>query len=91
MEYIKDKNRNTDRMNYTNFNQNGLQSQIYERTKNGKTEYAYVFAGTNSLEDILEDVTQVVGASPQYNAAIENSRILSKELGSKELTFVGHS
>ncbi len=80
-----------DRMNYTNFNQNGLQSQIYERTKNGKTEYAYVFAGTNSLEDILEDVTQVVGASPQYNAAIENSRILSKELGSKELTFVGHS
>lgn len=79
------------RMNLTKFSENGLQSQIYERTKNGKTEYAYAFAGTNSLEDVVEDLGQLIGAAPQYAAAIENARTLSKELDSSELTFVGHS
>ena len=43
------------RMNYTKFGENGLQSTIFERTniKTGRTEYAYVFAGTNSIEDLF--------------------------------------
>ena len=77
--------------NYTKWYQNGLQSQIYERTIDGKTEYAYVFAGTNSIEDGLEDIAQVFGVAPQYYTAISNARTLSEELGTRELTFIGHS
>ena len=80
-------------MNYTKFGENGLQSTIFERTniKTGRTEYAYVFAGTNSIEDFIEDVSQVALGAPQYNMAIDNARKLSKELKNSELTFVGHS
>lgn len=76
---------------YTRFSQNGLQSTLFQRTKDGITEYAYVYAGTNSIEDAVEDVAQLVGAAPQYHTAIYNARKLSDELGDKELTFVGHS
>ena len=81
------------RMNYTKFGENGLQSTIFERTniKTGRTEYAYVFTGTNSIEDFIEDVSQVALGAPQYNMAIDNARKLSKELKNSELTFVGHS
>lgn len=77
--------------NFTKWGQNGLQSQIYERTIDGKTEYTYAFAGTNSLEDGVEDIAQIIGMSPQYYTAISNAQILSEELGNSELTFVGHS
>lgn len=77
--------------NYTNFNQNGLQSELFQRTIDGVTEYAYVYAGTNSLEDAVEDIAQLAGISPQYNTAIHNAKTLSGELGNNELTFVGHS
>lgn len=43
-------------MNYTRFDQNGLQSTLFQRTVDGATEYAYVYAGTNSFEDAVEDV-----------------------------------
>ena len=68
-----------------------MQSELFERTVNGTTEYAYVFAGTNSVEDVLEDIVQIAGVAFQYLAAISNARRLSKELGGKELTFIGHS
>ena len=56
----------SNRMNFTRFDQNGLQTQLYEsKKKNGEIEYAYVYAGTNSIEDGVEDVAQVVGLSPQ--------------------------
>jgi RHS repeat-associated protein len=77
--------------NYTHWYENGLQSELFERTINGETEYAYAFAGSNSIEDVVEDVIQLVGMAPQYGVAISNARILSDELGKKELTFVGHS
>jgi len=76
-----------DRMNL----KNGLESELFERTVDGVTEYAYVYAGTNSIEDALEDVAQLAGAAPQYHTAVYNARTLSKELGDNELTFVGHS
>jgi RHS repeat-associated protein len=77
--------------NYTKFYQNGLQSVLFERTKNGVTEYAYVYAGTNSAEDWVEDFIQIAGIAPQYHTAIKNARTLSNELENNELTFVGHS
>ena len=81
------------KMNYTKLGENGLQSTIFQRTnvKTGRTGYAYVFAGTNSIEDGIEDISQVTLGAPQYNVAIDNARKLSKELKDSELTFVGHS
>ncbi len=78
-------------MNKTAWYENGLQSQLFERTLDGKTEYAYVFAGSNSVGDYIEDFVQVFGIAPQFESAIHNARVLSTELGDKELTFVGHS
>ena len=78
-------------MNYKKIHQNGLQTMLYEKTTNGRTEYAYVYAGSNSVEDWAENFAQVGGLSPQYNTAIHNARELSKEFGSDELTFIGHS
>jgi len=70
----------------------GLQSMLFQRTNDdGKTEYAYVYAGTNSWEDGVEDVLQVAGLAPQYAKAIENAKTLHEEIGGDELTFVGHS
>ncbi len=79
------------KMNNTKLYEDGLQSALFEKTTDGKTEYAYVYAGTNSFEDILEDVAQLVGQAPQYRSAIKNAETLSKEVGSAELTFIGHS
>ena len=70
----------------------GLNSTLYQRkNRDGKTEYAYVFAGTASATDAIEDALQLGGLSEQYKHAIDNARILSKELGDAELTFIGHS
>ena len=77
--------------NYSGFGQNGLQSMLVEKTFDGVTEYAYAFAGTNSIEDGLEDIAQLAGTAPQYGSAIDNARALSNELADSELTFVGHS
>ena len=74
-----------------NYPENGLQSVLFERTQDGVTEYAYVYAGTNSLVDAIEDIVQLAGFSLQYHVAISNARILSNEIGDNELTFVGHS
>lgn len=67
--------------------------QISTREKNGKTEYAYVFAGTADKQDIKEDVLQSHGGkSPQYMNAVLNASKLSTILKkNKELTFIGHS
>ena len=65
---------------------------LFEKTgKDGSTEYAYAYAGTDSNEDIAEDGLQLAGMSPQYALAVINARILDKELGDSELSFVGHS
>lgn len=79
-------------MNYTKWNENGLQTCLYERKKaDGKIEYVYAYAGTNSIEDALEDIAQTIGLAPQYSWTVSNARKLSSELENAELTFVGHS
>ena len=78
-------------MNNTGPGDNGLQSVLFERTVDGVKEYAYVIAGTNSVEDVLQDIAQLLGLSTQYDNIIENSKVLASELAGMELTFVGHS
>ncbi|MGM9865710.1 MAG: hypothetical protein ACI30P_05480 [Muribaculaceae bacterium] len=71
---------------------NGLNSELYEHKKeDGSYEYAYVFAGTNSLTDAAQDALQLKGESSQYSSAIANAKTLVRELGDRELTFIGHS
>jgi RHS repeat-associated protein len=70
---------------------NGLLSQVYERSVDGKTEFTYATAGTQDKTDALQDAAQVVGLSDQYKESTKNAGILSEKLGSAELTFVGHS
>mgnify|MGYP001035198548 FL=1 len=73
--------------------ENGFQSMLFQRTKkDGSIEYAYVFAGTDSFEDMLEDIIQLIGLAPQYDKAVNNARQLVEDLpDGSELTFVGHS
>lgn len=79
-------------MNHTSWNEDNLQSVLFQKETNGSMEYTYVFAGTDSMRDAIEDIAQITGLSPQYNSAIKNARTLSEELGNNnELTFVGHS
>jgi hypothetical protein len=77
-----------------NNSDNGLHSQVYERTKNGKTEYVYATAGTEKedLIDTQQDALQVLGLSAQYSQSMKNAVKISNKLGKgKELTFTGHS
>ena len=70
-----------------------FRSQLYTRVVNGQKQYVYAFAGTNisSIKDWLNNITQVVGFSKQYDIAINNARYLDRYIGSSSLTFVGHS
>lgn len=69
-----------------------MQSLLFEKTNDdGVTEYAYVFAGTDSWEDAVDDITQLIGISRQIAHAVNNARTLTSELGQSELTFIGHS
>jgi RHS repeat-associated protein len=71
----------------------GLRSLVYERVADGKvTEYTYATAGTEaSWKDVGADVKQPLGLSKQYAKAANNAKTISSELGSTELTYVGHS
>ncbi len=77
-----------------NNSENGLQSQIYERTKRGKTEYVYATAGTQDIKtDGLHDAIQTIGISGQYEQSMNNAKMINTELAktNSELTFTGHS
>ena len=76
-----------------NEDESGFKSMIFERTTNGKTEYAYAFAGTDitSGKDWRNNLQQIYGNSRQYRLAIQNAVNLKKDLQGAELTFVGHS
>jgi hypothetical protein len=71
---------------------NGLKSQVYERTKRGKTEYVYATAGTEDMTDAKQDALQPLGLSDQYKQSMSNASAISDQLGKgTELTFTGHS
>ena len=70
----------------------GLNSNLYEKTVDGITEYVYATAGTDpsSWADIKADMLQPFGLSKQYSNSIDNARNLDININN-ELTFVGHS
>ena len=89
--YISNKDFNI-QMNHPANTGIGMQSMVFEKRKGDEViEYAYVYAGTNSLEDVVEDITQTIGFSPQVNAAVKNAKIMEDNVDGKELTFLGHS
>ncbi|WP_231553563.1 RHS repeat domain-containing protein, partial [Prevotella histicola] len=58
--------------------ESGLKSQFYERTKNGKKEFCYAFAGTDftSIGDDVTDVQQFFGGVPrQYSEAVSMQKL----------------
>ena len=71
--------------------ENGLKSQVYERTVDGVKEYTYATAGTEDWTDIVENAGQPFGLSEQYANSAYNAKQISNELGKTELTFTGHS
>lgn len=81
-----------------NDNFSGFESMVFERTIDGKKEYAYVFKGTDmkSIKDWMNNISQGVGLpSPQYRLAAENTKKILDELQNDctkpELTCIGHS
>ena len=66
--------------------ESGLKSQFYERTKNGKKEFCYAFAGTDftSIGDDVTDVQQFFGGVPrQYSEAVSNAEVISNIIEEK--------
>ncbi len=71
----------------------GLNSNLYVRTANGKTEYVYATAGTDPLssKDLAANALQLFGKSGQYEQSVYNAQKIDGALKDSELTFVGHS
>lgn len=74
----------------------GIKSALYERTKDGVTEYAYATAVTEipdikNLQDVFANLAQISGTSEQYDASVKNARRIKENIGNAELTHVGHS
>ncbi|WP_161599639.1 DUF6443 domain-containing protein [Hymenobacter nivis] len=70
----------------------GFKSNLYERTKGGKTEFTYATAGTDDRNDAKTDALQPFKkGDPQYKQSTDNARALRDKLGESELTFTGHS
>ena len=70
----------------------GLKSLIYERVVDGKVkEYTYATAGTENLQDWIENGKQPLGLSEQYESSAKNAKKISGDLGETELSYVGHS
>lgn len=79
---------------YMNSLSNGLQYGIYQREmENGDLEYVLAFAGTNDFNDILQDISQLLGtgAVPQYGNAVSAGRQFASLYEGYEKTIVGHS
>jgi hypothetical protein len=68
----------------------GFKSQLFERTVNGKKEYCYATAGTESVADMAADALQIAGLSRQYQESVHNAIVL-KQLFGDSLSFTGHS
>ncbi|WP_163408522.1 hypothetical protein [Flavobacterium ajazii] len=70
----------------------GLLSNLYKRKKkNGKMEFAHVYAGTQDLIDGLNDLTQSFGLASQYDQAYKINNRINKIYKNQELIFIGHS
>ena len=71
----------------------GFKAIIYQDfITGGDDQYVLAFAGTDDVDDILEDIWQGVGLySGQYAAAIAIGQALSPIIGTNNLIATGHS
>ena len=84
---------------YTQKDNVSFRGGLYARydKKGNITEYAFATAGTylerseRCKKSIIEDFKQPFGCSEDMKVSIATARKISKQLGDKELTFVGHS
>ena len=84
---------------YTQKNNVSFRGGLYARydKKGNITEYVFATAGTymerskRGEKSIIEDFKQPFGCSEDMKVSIATARKISKQLGDKELTFVGHS
>ncbi|MBT2132624.1 hypothetical protein KKW20_16015 [Planktotalea lamellibrachiae] len=69
----------------------GFQSRLYINTKTG--EYTLAFAGTQNSADVINDVSQILGASKQYTQAAQLAGATSMAVAAAgaDLSFTGHS
>ncbi|MNK15612.1 hypothetical protein D3C87_337590 [compost metagenome] len=92
---VSNRNVGLKKSDFTN-SKTGIKSALYERTKDGVTEYTYATAGTEipdikNLQDVVANLAQISGTSEQYEASVSNAKVIKANLGEAELTFVGHS
>ena len=69
----------------------GLKLALFSRSSSGKIEFTIAFAGTEDFKDVISDVAQLFGASPQHRIARDIATEVSSEFEDVELSFVGHS
>lgn len=66
----------------------GLKAKVYELSSGNAV---CAFAGTEDLTDVINDITQILGWSEQYEQALEFGRKIQLKFPNHTITFVGHS
>jgi len=76
-----------------NDDKTGYRGALYRGTFNGNTEYIYATQGTNptSIKDWVNNVQQVLGASPQYEKSIGLAEQYANNEAYQGVSFTGHS
>ena len=72
----------------TKSSKNDLRAVVYAH---GSTEIICAFAGTSTYKDVINDILQPLGVSPQYNEALIFGKEVCNKYKDKEIVFVGHS
>lgn len=66
----------------------GLRAKLYDM---GNNNAICAFAGTRNGKDWINNLTQVIGLSNQYDKALEYGKALQMRFPKYSITFVGHS
>ncbi len=66
----------------------GLKAKLYDL---GNNKAICAFAGTRNGKDWINNLTQVLGLSKQYDKALEYAKTLQMRFPKYSITFVGHS
>lgn len=69
-------------------NKTGLKAKLYRLDDNNAV---CAFAGTRNGKDWMNNITQVLGLSKQYDKALEYGKSLQMKFPKYSITFVGHS
>lgn len=69
-------------------NKTGLRAKLYDI---GNNNAICAFAGTQNGKDWINNITQAIGLSSQYDKALEYGKSLQMRFPKYAITFVGHS